>query len=103
MSEAMMREHDTDFNAIILIAVDEESPLTIIEGNHRMAAAALIDLEVLTKRFRFLCGFSPRMAQCVWYRTDLSTLWRYTRNTLMYYLRDRRKFTGQIAEKSISN
>jgi len=103
MSEAMMREHDTDFNAIILIAVDEESPLTIIEGNHRMAAAALIDLEALTKRFRFLCGFSPRMAQCVWYRTDLSTLWRYTRNTLMYYLRDRRKFTGQIAEKSISN
>jgi len=27
-----------------------------------------------------LCGFSPRMNECCWYQTDLSTLWRYFRN-----------------------
>ena len=32
-------EHDS---SVLLIGLDEESPLTIIEGNHRMAAASLV-------------------------------------------------------------
>jgi O-antigen/teichoic acid export membrane protein len=83
-------------SAVILITLDESSPLTIIEGNHRMTAAGLISFERLNRHFRFLCGFSPRMTECCWYQTDVSTLWRYAKNTLAYYLRDRRKFAAEI-------
>lgn len=96
MSLEMTR--NTDYDAIILIALDQRSPLTIIEGNHRMMAAALIKPESLPNCFRFVCGFSPRMTECVWYQTDLSTLWQYTRNTVTYYLRDRRKVAAEISE-----
>lgn len=96
LSEEVAGNSDRGYDAIILIAVDEQSPLTIIEGNHRMTAAALIKPEALPNRFRFLCGFSPHMTECVWYQTGLSTLWRYTWNTLIYYLRDRRKLSADI-------
>ena len=98
MRDDMAKEAKTDYRAIILIAVDEHSPLTILEGNHRMAAAALLDPEAIPMRFKFLCGFSPRMTECVWYRTNLSTLWHYTKNAIMYYLRDRRKLTAGIVK-----
>jgi hypothetical protein len=70
--------------AILLIGIDERSPLTIIEGNHRMTAATLVSPQDARLRFRFLCGFSPRMTECCWYRTNLSTLWRYATNTVAY-------------------
>jgi O-antigen/teichoic acid export membrane protein len=70
--------------AVLLIGIDETSPLTIIEGNHRMTAAALVSPQEVRLRFRFLCGFSPRMTECCWYRTNLSTLWRYATNTVTY-------------------
>lgn len=89
---------DTDYSSIILIAQDEHSPLTIVEGNHRMTAAALVAPESLHTRFRFLCGFSPHMAECCWYRTDASTLWRYLWNTVAYYLVDRHKVSATILE-----
>jgi hypothetical protein len=63
-----------------------------------MTAAALVSPETVNQRFRFLCGFSPRMAECCWYRTDLSTLWRYALNTIAYYLIDRHKLTTAILE-----
>lgn len=93
---------DTDYSSIILIAQDEHSPLTIVEGNHRMTAAALVAPETLHNRFRFLCGFSPRMAECCWYRTDASTLWRYLWNTVAYYLVDRHKVSATILEAASS-
>jgi len=74
--------------AILLIGIDESSPLTIIEGNHRMVAAMLLSPGTVCQRFRFLCGFSPRMAECCWYKTDVSTLWRYTKNSVRYLHRD---------------
>jgi O-antigen/teichoic acid export membrane protein len=74
--------------AILLIGVTDESPLTVIEGNHRMAAAALASPAVMASRFRFLCGFSPRMTQCCWYRTDFGSLWRYGRNRIKDLGRD---------------
>jgi O-antigen/teichoic acid export membrane protein len=70
--------------AILLIGIDESSPLTIIEGNHRMVAAMLLSPSTVCQRFRFLCGFSPRMAECCWYKTNISTLWRYTKNSVRY-------------------
>jgi O-antigen/teichoic acid export membrane protein len=77
-----------DHNAVLLISIDETQPLTIIEGNHRMAAASLVSPDDLHRKFRFLCGFSPRMTECCWYRTDLSTLWRYAKNFWTHLFED---------------
>jgi O-antigen/teichoic acid export membrane protein len=77
-----------DHSAVLLIGIDENSPLTIIEGNHRMAAASLVSVFDIHRRFRFLCGFSPRMTECCWYQTDLSTLWRYARNYWTHLFED---------------
>jgi O-antigen/teichoic acid export membrane protein len=65
---------------VLLIGLDEDGPLTIIEGNHRLTAAALVSTQDAHLHFRFLCGFSPHMMDCCWYQTDLSTLLRYARN-----------------------
>ncbi len=75
-------------NSVLLIGVNEHSPLTIIEGNHRMAAAMLVSPEAVSHQFRFYCGLSPRMTQCCWYRTDLHTLARYAGNIVRYLFRD---------------
>jgi O-antigen/teichoic acid export membrane protein len=76
-------------SSVLLIGVDESGPLTIIEGNHRMAAASLVSPADVQRHFRFLCGFSSRMTECCWYQTDLSTLWRYARNFVTYLFEDR--------------
>ena len=74
--------------SVLLIGVNDESPLTVIEGNHRMAAALMSSPELMASRFRFLCGFSPRMTECCWYQTDFSSLWRYGRNRIKDIGRD---------------
>jgi O-antigen/teichoic acid export membrane protein len=92
---AKLRSLSTEFaesperSSVILIGIDEHSPLTIIEGNHRMTAATLVSPEQVPKQFRFLCGFSPRMTECCWYQTDLSTLWHYALNSVAYIFEDR--------------
>jgi O-antigen/teichoic acid export membrane protein len=75
-------------NSVLLIGVDETSPLTIIEGNHRMAAAMLVSPDAVSQQFRFYCGLSPKMTQCCWYRTDLRTLTRYAGNIIRYIFQD---------------
>lgn len=88
-------------NSVLLIGVNETSPLTIIEGNHRMAAALLVSPSTVTHQFRFYCGLSPRMTECCWYRTDLHTLTRYARNTLRYILHDRDYFLQRTLRNKI--
>lgn len=68
-------------SAVLLIGVGQSGPLTILDGNHRMVAAVLESPDML-RRFRFLCGLSPRMEECCWYNTNLVTLFRYGRNVL---------------------
>jgi O-antigen/teichoic acid export membrane protein len=75
-------------SAILMIGIDENNPITIIEGNHRMAAANLLAPMQVPPYFTFLCGFSPRMMECCWYQTDLSTLWKYAKNTMAFYFED---------------
>ncbi|PYX40315.1 MAG: hypothetical protein DMG81_06705 [Acidobacteria bacterium] len=75
-------------NSVLLIGVDENGPLTIIEGNHRMAAAMLVSPDAVSQQFRFYCGLSPHMTKCCWYRTDLRTLTRYAGNILRYMFHD---------------
>lgn len=87
---------NAEYSSVILISINQSTPFTILEGNHRMTAAALLDPKNVHRRFRFLCGFSRRMAECCWYRTDVSTLWRYGVNTLAYYLIDRHKLTTAV-------
>jgi O-antigen/teichoic acid export membrane protein len=79
-------------NSVLLIGVDENSPLTIIEGNHRMAAAMLLSPEAVSQQFRFYCGLSPNMTRCCWYRTDLRSLAHYARNIIRYMLHDQDYF-----------
>jgi hypothetical protein len=74
--------HSVEPSAVMLIGVDENSPFTIIEGNHRMTAAALASPPLLRGRFRVLCAFSPRMTENCWYQSSFANLWRYARNRL---------------------
>lgn len=68
-----------DASTVVLIGIDEAQPLTILEGNHRLTAALLASPE-LARRFRVVCGFSPRMNESCWYETNLANLWRYAKN-----------------------
>lgn len=96
-SLSLKMKQELEFSSVILITIDEHKPLTIIEGNHRMTAAVLGAPQEVHRRFRFLCGFSPHMAECCWYQTDVSTLWRYAKNTIVYYVKHRRKIAAEIA------
>jgi hypothetical protein len=82
-----LRSHRDD-SAVLLIGVDDDQPVTILEGNHRLTAALLASADVLRDRFRVFCGFSPRMAESCWYQTNLSNLWRYARNRTRYLFYD---------------
>jgi hypothetical protein len=75
--------------SILLIGENREGPLTIIEGNHRMAAGVLLDPDSTVQRFRFYCGLSAAMTQCCWYETDLRSLLRYAFHRIWYVGDDR--------------
>jgi len=70
--------------AILLIGVNESGPLTILDGNHRFLAAAM---EGRVHQMRIVCGLSPRMTQCCWYKTNLFNLTRYGRNLVRHVVR----------------
>jgi hypothetical protein len=67
---------------VLLIGVDEEQPLTILEGNHRLAAAMLVSPHLVHTGFRVLCGLSPHMYESCWYDTNIPNLWAYLKNRL---------------------
>jgi len=69
---------------VLLIGVDNTGPLTILDGNHRMAAAMLGTSPTVLTRLRFICGFSPEMTRCCWYATNVNTLLRYFKNLVRY-------------------
>ncbi len=79
---------EADNSAVMLIGTDPHHAFTLIEGNHRFTAAMLADPELVTRRFRYFCGFSPRMSECCWYKTNLPNLWRYTKNRVRYFFYD---------------
>ena len=83
---AGLRQH-ADPGAVLLIGLNESEPLTILDGNHRLVAAILTSPETVSK-FRFLCGLSPRMTECCWYRTNVATLFRYGTNLLTHVVHD---------------
>ncbi len=84
---ARLLEQDDDLGSVLLIGINENEPLTILDGNHRLVASMLTTPR-RTERLRFLCGFSPRMTECCWYTTNFATLCRYGKNVLMHLVRD---------------
>jgi O-antigen/teichoic acid export membrane protein len=67
--------------SVLLIGRNEYEPVTVIDGNHRLAAAFL---DGRLPRLRLLCGLSPAMDHCCWYRTNLVTLSRYGTNRVRH-------------------
>lgn len=73
---------DPGMNAVILIGKDIQGPMTVLDGNHRLAAAMLSYPNQMEK-LRFLCGLSTRMNECCWYDTNPLTLLHYGINMLV--------------------
>lgn len=82
-----LQRPDDNLGTVLLIGVNENEPLTVLDGNHRLVASMLTTPR-RTHRLRFLCGFSPRMTECCWYETNLATLFRYGKNVLKHLVRD---------------
>ena len=75
------------FSAVILIGLDENEPLTVLDGNHRLVAA-MISSQSSLRKLRFVCGLSPQMTECCWYNTNIWTLFQYGRNMLARIIHD---------------
>ena len=85
---------------VLLIGVDERSPLTILDGTHRMAAAMLAQPPAALDTLQFICGLSPSMTRCCWYKTNVNTLSRYLTNILRHIFYDPESDIGRFMEKS---
>ena len=83
---------------VLLIGIDDRSPLTILDGNHRMAAAMLAQPPADLESFQFICGLSPAMTRCCWYRTNVNTLSRYLTNLLRHIFYDPESDIGRFQE-----
>ncbi|MCU1300797.1 MAG: hypothetical protein JWQ87_1081 [Candidatus Sulfotelmatobacter sp.] len=86
---------------VLLIGVDNTGPLTILDGNHRMAAAMLSESPSVLNRLRFICGFSPEMTRCCWYATNVNTLLRYFKNLVRYFSYDPESDIDRFQEDSL--
>lgn len=78
---------EPEFGAVILIGIDEDRPLAILDGNHRLVAAMLSNPHQLRK-LTFICGLSEKMTECCWYNTNLFTLFRYAANVMAQTVRN---------------
>jgi O-antigen/teichoic acid export membrane protein len=85
--------------AVLLIGVDENGPLTVLDGNHRLIAATL-NLPEVHMTLRFFCGLSPRMTQCCWYNTNLATLFHYGKNLVRHAIQDPEADLTQLLQNS---
>jgi hypothetical protein len=81
--------YKSELSSVILIAEDENSVITIIEGNHRLTAAMLGVPDKLSERFRVYVGMSPHMNEVCWHNGNVSTLWRYAKNRLKHLWHDK--------------
>ena len=73
-------------------------PLTILDGNHRVAAAMLAQPSTALTRFQFICGLSTEMSHCCWYSTNVNTLLRYFKNLVRYISYDPESDIGRFQE-----
>lgn len=92
-------QNDAVNRTVLLIGADPEAPLTILDGNHRMAAAMLGQSPAAWERFRFICGLSPQMIRCCWYSTNVNTLLRYLKNLVRHFSYDPGSDIGRFRER----
>jgi hypothetical protein len=78
---------EAGLGTVLLIGLNENEPLTVLDGNHRLLAAMLASGDQV-ERLRVLCGLSPRMSSCCWYNTNLFTLFRYGKNIVTHVATD---------------
>jgi O-antigen/teichoic acid export membrane protein len=83
---------------VLLIGIDDRSPLTILDGNHRIAAGMLAQPPAALDSFQFICGLSPAMTRCCWYRTNVNTLSRYLTNLVRHVFHDPESEIGRFQE-----
>lgn len=76
LQRELVRGGSDPFGCVLLLASDQNGPFTILDGNHRLVAAAL-EPPLQVERLRFYLGISPRMTRCCWCRTNFFTLTRY--------------------------
>jgi hypothetical protein len=88
-------------STILLIGLDEQKPLTILEGNHRFVAALMLPPEIMFRRIRVACGLSPDMEKCCWYKTNFPTLAHYLKNRIKYFW-DREADVYRLISQTIS-
>jgi O-antigen/teichoic acid export membrane protein len=91
-------QHNLANPTVLLIGIDGKSPLTILDGNHRMAAAMLGEAACRWDSFRFICGLSPEMTRCCWYYTNFNTLLRYLKNLVRHFTYDPESDIGRFQE-----
>jgi hypothetical protein len=71
-------------STVMLIGVDKTQPVTLLEGNHRFVSSLLLPREMMLRRLRLICGFSPNMRKCCWYKTDFFNLIHYAKNRIKH-------------------
>ncbi|WP_254062126.1 lipopolysaccharide biosynthesis protein [Acidobacterium sp. S8] len=92
-----LTQRSNDMGAVILIGLNENEPLTILDGNHRFVSAVLATPDQM-ESLRFLCGMSPRMTECCWYKTNPATLFRYGKNLLRHIVRNPGKELARVLQ-----
>ncbi|MBZ5507699.1 MAG: hypothetical protein LAO78_19735 [Acidobacteriia bacterium] len=70
---------------IILLGIDEQLPVTLLEGNHRFIASLLAGGPNALKNARMVGVFSPHMERCCWYKTSFFTLARCLKNRIKHH------------------
>lgn len=86
---------------VLLIGADPKAALTILDGNHRMAAAMLGECGSAWGQFRFVCGLSPQMIRCCWYYTNVNSLLRYFKNLVWNFPYDPDSDIGRFQERGL--
>jgi hypothetical protein len=70
---------------IILLGLDEDHPVTLLEGNHRFMASLLAGGPEHLRNTRMVAVFSPHMEKCCWYKTNILTLARCLKNRIKHH------------------
>ena len=76
---------DVSQGMVIFLGIDEDRPVTLLEGNHRFVAALLAGGPQHLRNARMLAVFSPQMEKCCWYKTSLRTLARCLKNRIQHH------------------
>ncbi len=85
----LLRKGISSTQTVMMIGKDENSRVTLIDGNHRFLAALLLGETAPAVPFRYVCGFSPNMESCCWYSTNVSSLSHYLKNRIQHLWWDR--------------